>query len=85
MDKKGTSEDMLRFWWFEDEESKKPMPSLIQAHIFWAKWSPTMGTFALRHHGKVMSGQLSPEAAEAIIRPFYVDNLLVSVDETIDT
>ena len=69
---------VFQFWWFEDEQCEKPKLSLIQVHIFGAKSSPTVCTFALRHHGKMMSGELSPEAAEAIIRSFYVDDLLAS-------
>ena len=69
---------VFQFWWFSDEECNNPQLSLIKVHIFGAKSSPTVCTFALRHHGKMMEESISPEAALAIIKSFYVDDLLVS-------
>ena len=69
---------VFQFWWFEDEDCNSPRLSLIKVHIFGAKSSPTVCTYVLRHHGKRMEGELSPESARAIIKSFYVDDLLVS-------
>ena len=69
---------VFQFWWFDDEECTNPRLSLIKVHIFGAKSSPTVCTYVLRHHGRKMEGELSPEAAQAIVKSFYVDDLLAS-------
>ena len=73
---------VFQFWWYEDDEMKKPKRCLLQVHIFGAKSSPTVCTFVLQHHGEVMKGQISLEVAEAILRAFYVDDFLCSYADT---
>ena len=46
--------------------------------MFGAKSSPTVSTFALRHHGTVMKKDIRPKTFLAIVKSFYVDNVLAS-------
>ena len=41
---------VFRFWWYQDENYEIPCLCELKVHIFGAKSSPTVATFALRHH-----------------------------------
>ena len=69
---------VFRFWWFADEACTIPCLCELKVHVFGAKSSPTICTFALRHHGKVMRQEISVETFKAIMESFYVDDHLAS-------
>ena len=58
----------------------RPAPDDYQmcVHIFGAKCSPTCAEYALRRCALDQADQTTPEVVEAILRSFYVDDLLHS-------
>ena len=71
---------VFRFHWWEDAEMTKLIELEMYVHIFGAKSSPAVATFVLRYHGKQMEGEFSAETVSAILRSFYVDDLLASYE-----
>ena len=67
-----------RFLWYEDDDLTKLCMFVMLVHIFGFKASLAITTFVLRYHAGTLSGTVPPEVVEAILRSFYVDDLLHS-------
>ena len=68
----------FRFYWFADKKLKRMIILEMIVHIFGAKSSPCVATYVLRYHGHSLKGQISEETLYAILKAFYVDDLLSS-------
>ena len=79
-----TQEDRqsLRFLWKENIDSKNP-PDTYQmvVHIMGATCSPTCANYALKRCARDRQDQFSPTTVETVLRSFYVDDLLKSVQD----
>ena len=76
-----TDSDALRFLWKEDHRNDKPPDEYkMKVHIFGAKDSPCCANYALRRVAldQEHKGEL---AIHTIMRNFYVDDMLTSVDD----
>ena len=74
--------DSLRFlWWPGGNLDLEPIPHRMRVHLFGAKSSPSCAAFALRHTAKEFGKFFDPEVAEAVLKCFYVDDLLTSVKD----
>ena len=57
------------------------MPFRLLVHVFGARSSPSCSNFALQHIAKDAPDHVSKEAKESILKAFYVDDLMKSVDD----
>lgn len=74
--------DSLRFLWKEDMDSKGP-PDEYQmlVHIFGAKSSPCCANYCLKRCAlDNKDGEFSDEAIKAVLRDYYVDDMLKAVN-----
>ena len=72
--------DSLRFLWSDDIESDVPPQTLqMLVHIFGAKDSLTCAIHALQQTARDNCDEFSAAAIEAVLRFFYVDDLLKSI------
>ena len=72
----------LRFlWWKEGNTLAEPCTYEMNVHIFGAVSSPSCSNFALRQAANDFESKYGAEAAYALRKNFYVDDLLKSVEE----
>ena len=72
----------LRFlWWKEGNTSAEPCTYEMNVHIFGAVSSPSCSNFALRQAANDFESEYGAEAAYALLKNFYVDDLLKSVED----
>ena len=72
--------DSLRFLWVESETSEEISTYQMKVHIFGATDSPCCASYALRRTAEDNKDDYSEEAYQTVLRNFYVDDLLKSVD-----
>ncbi len=74
-------QDALRFLWQDDLESERS-PDVYQmvVHIFGAKSSPCCANYCLRRCALDHTQEFSDQAINTVLRNFYVDDMLKSVD-----
>ncbi|XP_073237467.1 uncharacterized protein [Porites lutea] len=65
-------------WWPNGDLSKGPKTYQMLVHIFGAKSSPSVAGYALRKTAKDNEKDFSQEAIDAVLKDFYVDDLLKS-------
>lgn len=74
----------LRFlWWKKGDLNSPPCDFRMKVHLFGAASSPGCANFGLKHLAKENS-DLYPKASQFIMRDFYVDDGLASVENTQD-
>ena len=72
----------LRFLWWEDGDIAKEVTEYeMCVHIFGAISSPSCANFALKKTAEDNREQFGNEAADTILRNFYVDDMIKSTDE----
>ena len=73
--------DLLRYYWFKDNDpTKNLVPYRSCSHIFGCTSSPAVAIYALKYCAEIIA-ELGYEAAKNyIMRAFYVDDGLFSVD-----
>ena len=69
-------------WWPDGDISKEPKTFQMLVHIFGATSSPSICGYALRRTAADNSDDFSPETIDAVLRDFYVDDLLKSFETT---
>ena len=75
----------LRFLWWPGGDFSKPMEEFeMCAHTFGAISSPSCAHFTLKHTAYKHSGKYGDDACEAILRNFYVDDLLKSSKDDLE-
>ena len=75
----------LRFMWWTDETMVQTILLEALVHIFGGTSSPAVANFVLRHHANVIKDRFPLDVYWAIIRAFYVDDLLSSQDTVEET
>ena len=65
-------------WWPNGDLSKGTKTYQMLVHIFGAKSSPSVAGYALRKTAKDNEKDFSQEAVDAVLKDFYVDDLLKS-------
>ena len=76
---KDADTDANRFLWRDDPRSHEPPDHYkLLVHIFGRTDSPCAATYALQRAAKDQANDFPPEVIEAILRNFYVDDLLMS-------
>ena len=71
--------DANRFLWRDDPKSKEqPDHYKLLVHIFGLTDSPCAATYALQRAAKDQANEFPPEVIQAVLRNFYVDDLLMS-------
>ena len=68
-------------WWPDGDISKAAKTYQMLVHIFGAKSSPSVAGYALRRTTKDNLYEYSSTAVDAVLRDFYVDDLLKSFSE----
>lgn len=75
--------DALRFlWWPDGDLTKDADMYRMTSHLFGGTWSPACCAFALRRTVEDHGGDYSTETCNAVLRNFYVDDCLPSVEST---
>lgn len=69
-------------WWPDGDFTKDPKTFQMLVHIFGATSSPSVCGYALRRTAADNSKNFSPETIDAVLRDFYVDDLLKSFKTT---
>lgn len=69
-------------WWPDGDLKKDPKTFQMLVHIFGATTSPSICGYALRRTAADNSNGFSSETIDAVMRDFYVDDLLKSFDTT---
>ena len=73
--------DYLHYlWWPEGDISKEPEEYQMQVHLFGGVSSPSCASFALRKCAEDNRGHYSTKAVNIVLRNFYVDDCLESID-----
>ena len=73
--------DALRFLWTDDINSEGAQYTMqMLVHVFGAKDSLTAALYALHQTARDNNDNFSPMTIEAVLRSFYVDDLLKSVE-----
>lgn len=76
-------QDYLRFlWWDNGDMSSDPSVYRMKVHLFGAASSPGCSNFGLKHLALQGHGRFSEKAINFILRSFYVDDGLTSVQST---
>ena len=71
----------LRFYWFPDGDiNMEPQEYQLTVHLFGGTWSPAVSAFCLRKAALEQMEQYGPDIVETILKHFYVDDLLHSMD-----
>ena len=65
-------------WWPNGDLSREPKTYQMLAHIFGAKYSPSVPGYALRKTAKDNQRDFPPEVVDAVFKYFDVDDLLKS-------
>jgi hypothetical protein len=74
--------DFLRFWWFpEGDLDKEPVEYRLTVHVFGAVSSPSCANYALRRTALDHQEQFGNEVTDTILRKFYVDDMVTSIDD----
>ncbi|KAK7884399.1 hypothetical protein WMY93_027522 [Mugilogobius chulae] len=74
--------NFLRFlWWKGGDLNSRPSEFRMKVHLFGAASSPGCANYGLKHLAKEYSTVL-PEGSQFILRDFYVDDGLTSVEST---
>ena len=68
-------------WWPDGDLTKEAKTYQMLVHIFGAKSSPSVAGYALRKTATDNSHDYSQETLDAVLRDFYVDDLLKSFSE----
>ena len=68
-------------WWPDGDLTKEAKTYQMLVHIFGAKSSPSVAGYALRRTATDNSHDYSQETLDAVLRDFYVDDLLKSFSE----
>lgn len=75
-----TDKNFMRFLWFPDGNIEAdPVDYRLTVHVFGAKSSPSCASYALRRTANA-KGDFCREARESILRDFYVDDFVKSID-----
>ena len=69
-------------WWPDGDLTKEPKTFQMLVHIFGATSSPSISGYALRRTASDNSEGFSSETIAAVMRDFYVDDLLKSFETT---
>ena len=69
-------------WWPDGDLTKTAKTYQMLVHLFGAKSSPSVAGYALRRTATDNSREYSRETLDAVLRDFYVDDLLKSFSET---
>ena len=69
-------------WWPDGDLSKDPKTFQMLVHIFGATSSPSICGYALRRTAADNREGFSSETVDAVMRDFYVDDLLKSFETT---
>ena len=73
--------DYLRYlWWPEGDIHKEPEEYQMKVHLFGGVSSPSCASFALRKCAEDNRDHYSTEAVNTVLRNFYVDDCLKSID-----
>jgi hypothetical protein len=72
--------DVLRFLWYEDNESNEPTEFRMEVHPFGGVWTPSCTTYALQLTAADNAVNFPSETVEMVTRNTYVDDCLKSVD-----
>ena len=74
--------DFLRLWWFPDGNLENPpVEYRLTVHVFGAVSSPSCANYALRRTALDNQKDFGTEVTETILRRFYVDDMVTSVDD----
>ena len=65
---------VFRFYWYPNEDMEELEMFLFLAFIFGSSCSPTVTSFVMKHHSKLMREKFSKEVCDIISRYFYVDD-----------
>ena len=72
--------DVLRFLWWEDGNPYKPIEIYrMTVHLFGGVWCPSISSYAIKQTANEFQDKYDSEIVSAILRNFYVDDLLQSV------
>ena len=72
--------DLLRFLWWQDSDIERPIEQYrMCVHLFGATSSPSCANYALRKTAEAASSRYSQHVTNTILRNFYVDDCLRSV------
>ena len=72
--------DLLRFlWWPKGDFTKKLEEYLMTVHLFGAVSSSSCANFALRRNAEDRKHEFSPDAANTVLKNFYLDDCLKSL------
>ena len=75
--------DFLRLWWFPDGDLKRePVEYRLTVHVFGAISSPSCSNYALQRTALDHQQEFEKEVVETVLRKFYVDDLVTSIDKT---
>ena len=75
----------LRFLWWADQNMDQTILLEALVHIFGGTSSPAVANFVLRHHAEEIKDKYPLIVYEAIMRAFYVDDLISSQDTEEET
>lgn len=76
-----TQRDFLRFLWFDaDNPTSKPVQYRLTVHVFGAISSPSCANYALRKTAYDNESCTDKNVTQTLLRQFYVDDMLCSVD-----
>jgi len=67
-------------WWPDGDLDQTPKTYRMTTHLFGGSWSPSACNFALRRIATDQQSQIGPEVRDTILKNFYVDDCLKSVD-----
>ena len=73
--------DVLRFlWWPGGDQTLEPETYRMNVHLFGGTWSPSCCNFALHQVASDNKDRYDPDVVNSIVRNFYVDDCLKSVE-----
>ena len=74
--------NFLRFLWFPNGDiNAEPIDYRLKVHVFGAVSSPSCANYALRKTAMDNESNFSKAATETVIRDFYVDDMVKSMDD----
>ena len=72
--------DLLRFFWFKDNDLTKPLTEYrMRVHVFGNTSSPAVATYGLRKTAEVGESEFGSDAKDLVDKNFYEDDALKSV------
>lgn len=76
--------DFLRFLWFPNGDvNAEPIDYRLKVHVFGAVSSPSCANYALRKTAMDNESDFSKAATETVIKDFYVDDMVKSMDDAL--